>query len=907
MSFGLAVHSWRTLPIDSAAPAPSDGALEQLRVETDVLVNHSQNVRGLLAAGANGKIMWHAGGDLSADSTIFFSDDGGDTWTDQGISLPDIPNNADSYISNLQYYEPDDTWYIVALDLSVRSTYAFYSTNDGASWTRATLNNGSLSLYRHGLGMDVSDGDWFIAGRGTNNDGTFALKSSPTSTPSILQHVQPSTAYGSVKMGGKYYVKNRSSSAAASSQYITVLDFGENTVETYANWAESTYSTLAFSESDGTRFFCQKGDPLNDEVVTLGVFTPATDYSDPGSEDEITLTYPERVRYCDTVYGNGWISIAIPYPGEEKRYIYVHYSADGVNWSSSPVKFTLPSGLDYGLDDDESVWRAKWGGGSTWYLAGAAEDTGGPDNDRPGIWRFRINPTGGTFPPPPFSHPLYDTLSSFNPDILVRLDDEAGSATVKDDGSKGYTNTVEGSVTFESAGIVGDGGTAATFDDSDASIEFANASYTTHTHVLVFNAPATTAITMVETPSYAIVTDASGNILFRDSLGNETDLLIDEDDGKAILVQVNDQSVRAWKISSYERTADFAASINIGAGTLSIGGAGNVIDYYALITNGNTKIEDLQEALADEFGITLTRPTPPPAPPTADTILVNDLEGTAAMRARPDGSYPGDFIVWEFRHEDQGPFAPIQRHLYAPHSPLPTNPFDRSLPFNIPRTSADSKFGTYSLFVPSSNNVTQGAHDVRSPYSLVNGLVWLRGGTLEAWFKPTRSDYLFIPFSCFNHVIEGGVAKRYGGYGITVSSPSPGVAVLTLRIGAPYGTFGYAAEAAYRFDSFSRGGWNHIATNRAAITDGSAWAMFVNGRRPVSVSAIKGNPDSQGIQSSDPLQLLIGGEMTLSTDASGGPVWRCKTYATYVDAIRIVKSAPIYTNEFSPPTSAPTW
>jgi hypothetical protein len=396
-----------------AVGAVIGGDLETIAIDTGTTSRYTQEVRGRVATDGVGRVIYFSRGVFDSASKLRYSTDGGDTFTD--ISGPSItltgsslPRDDDSWVTTLIYQS--GYFYMTCINLAPsRIRHDFWST-DGVSWTEYSVDGAGASEQLDAFGLSLGgDGSLrrFVIGRDTSTNIGVAATGTGNAAGSFVGYTQTrngDTTYDVVKLGSSWYVRSLTASLS-SARWMTKFNEDATAIEWAANdWASTHVDNRIYnrwSMSDGSRFFIIPTAASSTSVIP--VITPDLDLTvdDPGT---ISLSWPRICNVADIAYhpNAGWVCIGTVWDvsdgaTETPDRIYVHYSADGVNWSSEPASLQLLP--DYRGRYSPDVGKAQYIGGNKWVFATTSRTMnagtyGTTYDNRPVLNRFTLNAIG---------------------------------------------------------------------------------------------------------------------------------------------------------------------------------------------------------------------------------------------------------------------------------------------------------------------------------------------------------------------------------------------------------------------------------------------------------------------------------------------------------------------------------
>ena len=361
MSWGLFVHNWR-----SSIPPPirntlTDGELETLFIDLDRTFNAAQLMRGLVTSDGNGKLAFVANARMDGvndAAAIWTSDDYGVTWTENIWSTlmvtplsPAAPLDSDSYITEIDRNPTTGRLYMCVIDLNTagnRLRYDYFSDDFARTWTQYLFTTAlpvSQSIRTLGLTLHVGADD-VIFGGGRNrptisgfNDTMYAVKAgTPGATSGFGTDEGPATTYDAVKLGGTYYVRT----IVGSNVQIDEVNGTATTVIAHNNPVTSNFfNTLNWSETDGVRAFLRS--TTNTTSNGIAVLVEGHDFTNV--LPSIQLTFPSVAVIGDIGFhpDAGWVAVGYTTVPSTNSKIFVHYSADGITWSTTPLEWRVPA------------------------------------------------------------------------------------------------------------------------------------------------------------------------------------------------------------------------------------------------------------------------------------------------------------------------------------------------------------------------------------------------------------------------------------------------------------------------------------------------------------------------------------------------------------------------------------
>lgn len=399
------VHNWRGR---IGGPVLEDGELDVTFVKTDISARNSQTLRGMLVTDGKGVILSAANHTLENDSCFLRSGNRGQTWEE--LAWPSVldpagrpPLDNDTFITEMRYNPLTSVWYMTLIDLnSQRLRYDYYSPNDGTDWIPYTFE-GDLRYY--GLTLELDDsGERFAAGRSQlNNSGVYWKRAGGTVGTLTGGATGPGamTGYSARKMGGEWFV------------FVTTDSLGEAVVRINdgATARIQTSAANTWQPSTGNKRWIFPSQVGNGRVIgdgrqsgsTTTLFSIVGAGFDVVNDDpiQIPLTWPRVVTVQDVAYhpAAGFVAIATAFDigdpvGGPTSGIYVHYSVDGISWSTTPVIFTVPEPA-YSLWAPGGRMRAEYVGDNKWCIAFQTRGRSGVVwQDRPAIALFNMNAVG---------------------------------------------------------------------------------------------------------------------------------------------------------------------------------------------------------------------------------------------------------------------------------------------------------------------------------------------------------------------------------------------------------------------------------------------------------------------------------------------------------------------------------
>ena len=842
------------------------------------------------AAGANGHILLAEDTD---NGELQFSDDFGSSWTTRTFSA----SYGNVEVVSIQYDEGNDRWWVATYDSVSRWLNIYYSENGGSSWTffdgGASANHNYTSTM-----MLTSAGDIIVGSRRAANNYAYYR---------VYQNAPASTTYS--EFADALYNSN--------SQYIFALDgYYLGLVHNGANWNALEYDAASIASAptnygsylsvlnsfgageDAIAVIAYRG--YTGTVVTYDKFTHGLPVS---TLPTFTYDFGVDVRYCAAAFNDYAYMIYGSKLSDFTKLLFARSDQYTPENFSAAHTVTLSSARVNHVSYQST--QMKYLGGGKWLFAYI------DSSQYARLDMFEYGVSGSTAFPTVGATSLSRAITRQQPDIFMRLDDAADSTTVVDTGSQGYTNSVVGSPTFETAGLVGDDGTALLFGSTtDEGIQIEEVpTPLNHAHVFVLSHDDTAAVRVLagsQAEGYVIVlgSDHKLGVGLYDGGWTYTygDDAIAADTATLCAVRIKGGVATIYVGNAYDTAAelDMPASAT---GYLTLGGLtdgedsltscadGVTIDYYALIPAVTFDYADLVEANGGSY----TGPTGSPQSDGAQFLLHGDE--SAASGPFPSRTVPG-------------------RNYYTFVNSVPGSPNKVSTEDASQSLVAGGKFSG-GFYVPPFRPLEDDWSPWTAPYwsrkeshsspASVSELVLGQGEfTFACWMKPAQASPVQLFSNCHVEKI-GSQWWTYGGITV-IYTQEPGDASMGRVVVAIHSAKGQASDLQCKMmfrniPGYTTAAFTHFALSREVLPDGTTrWHVFLNGKRAGEPSVSNYTADAY-----PDAYIHEGGQVNLGravgTSADHLQITKFGGGLYFDDALLITGEA-LYTEDFTPPTGA---
>ena len=385
MTWGLYNHNYLAQAEGASVTVPEAPAvqpLNEVNTALDLGSDRSSLTRGgIVADGVGLKAMWFK--NLASEIAIAVTLDGGETWEDKtnGIGAALSPD-ANAYNISAVYYDAvSDAWYAQAYRSSSTPTVFFYSDDDGDTWTEMVLDDYDPNDPELGRSF-IWDGEnlytTLAQSDSTNNNNVY--KAGPLGdSPSKLTGLPRSTYFQSQELGENYYITENL--LGTSRRFLVAAKDLSGFTRPTLSWPVA--DDARFSPSSGDRWFMPAGygqTAGNGTDLEIKQFGSGADLNDTFANLPIVeLTFPVDVRIWDVGYhpDGGFVVCAFETENAASGNtdMYVHYSQDGVSWSSEPIKVLLATDSHISAKGELAYL-----GDGTWYISYNAYGAGANGN-----------------------------------------------------------------------------------------------------------------------------------------------------------------------------------------------------------------------------------------------------------------------------------------------------------------------------------------------------------------------------------------------------------------------------------------------------------------------------------------------------------------------------------------------